>query len=117
MRTVLLFMILHSFGYYAQSNSHEKFKKVNKIEFRDSLFILYTVKEWGKNVFDNIYSGNTDKIWEQLKGTWLSLPGGSQEGIKKPQAESFFKEAVKNELNGVTSIATPQGSLVVPQKK
>jgi RHS repeat-associated protein len=70
-----------------------------------------------KDVFDNIYSGNTDKIWEQLKGTWVSLPGGSQEGIIKTQAEGFFKEAVKNELNGVTSIATPQGSLSVPQKK
>jgi len=63
------------------------------------------------NLLNLVYSGNIQQALQLLNGTWPSLPGGSQEGINADEADTYFKDAIKNEINGNSKIAIPQGSL------
>jgi len=44
-----------------------------------------------KKALQDIEAGDLDKAIPKLRNTWSSLPGGSQERIKMPEAKSMFK--------------------------
>jgi muramidase (phage lysozyme) len=63
-------------------------------------------------VMADIQGGNIGKAATKLNGTWTSLPGGSEREMNLKQAQSIFKQAIVNELNGKSPINTPQGKLL-----
>ncbi len=64
-----------------------------------------------KGVIKDIKTGNIASAANKLNGTWTSLPGGSQEGLKESEFLGKFKICLINELNRNSIIATPVGKL------
>ncbi|MDD3280734.1 MAG: hypothetical protein PHC83_04100 [Bacteroidales bacterium] len=63
-------------------------------------------------VINDIKTGNVENAIYKLKGTWPSLPGGSQEKITIDEAKIQFKKNIANELKGITVIKSKKGTLL-----
>ena len=59
-----------------------------------------------------IKSGDVENAMKKLNGRWSSLPGGKHPQINMQQGKEIFKNYIANELNDMTIIATPIGSLL-----
>lgn len=59
-----------------------------------------------------IKSGDVDNAMKKLNGRWSSLPGGKDQQIDIKLGKEIFKSYIARELNGLTIIATPVGSLI-----
>jgi RHS repeat-associated protein len=64
---------------------------------------------------NDIETGNLDAAISKAKGTWTSLPGGSQQLLTMEEAKKIFKDALASELQGKSIISTPKGKLLPNQ--
>ncbi|MFA6925272.1 MAG: hypothetical protein WC223_13585 [Bacteroidales bacterium] len=111
---LLLFLFLQSCGQTPKINNakmetYNQFR-TQKLEARDSLFILYTVKDWGKKMWyswavrTDIYKMTFDDVKYFFAGTFYS-PDKKKIlvwiGEKKPNVESIEMINSKRELNRI----------------
>lgn len=94
---ILLFLNCNGWGQTKKIETYDQYRQ-QKIEYRDSLFILYTVKEWGKlnwytwGIRDDLYKITSDDVKYFICGTFYS-PDKSKIlvwiGRKMPNAQTI----------------------------
>jgi muramidase (phage lysozyme) len=65
----------------------------------------------GTSALELVKSGKIEEAFTVLADEWTSLPGASQQTTKKQDALNTFNEAKSKEMQGKSSLATPQGKL------
>lgn len=85
---------------------------------KGALILIKRQEIQGKNephkigVIKDVQTGNVENAIYKLKGTWPSLPSGSQEKITIDEAKIQFKKNVANELKGSTVIKSKKRTLL-----
>jgi muramidase (phage lysozyme) len=67
-----------------------------------------------QGLFQMINNGDFNTAMKLLNTTWTSFPGSTKNPlITNEEATKIYNNAIKNELNGNSIIATPQGQLEI----
>ena len=109
MKFIYFILLINLYGCQVQLDSYNQFRN-QKIEFRDSLFVIHTVKMWGErnwhtwNNYSKMYSISISEIEYFIGGSFYSPDKKKMMvwvGEKLPNAKSIEMTRVPYELNKI----------------